>query len=348
MPVVQLCGGEAADKRAIASGVSEMLGLNLYVCCGYHIPTTPNELETMRRLWEREAILSESVLLLECDEAEVSHQKAIRWLIEHTRGALIVSSKERVRAHQRTVITFDVVTPSAAEQRALWHHALGPLAGALNGQVEQLVSQFNLSGSAIQAVCTSGLADFGAALSQAVESMAGEGLGEADDATWIPFLSRKGQAGLTGGIYSELERVLWETCRVQARPRLDDLAQRIIPSADWEGLVLPDLQRQVLRDMIRHVRQRQKVYESWGFAKKSGRGLGISALFAGASGTGKTMAAEVLADELRLDLYRIDLSSVVSKYIGETEKNLRRIFDAAEAGGVILLFDEADALWQAL
>jgi SpoVK/Ycf46/Vps4 family AAA+-type ATPase len=93
------------------------------------------------------------------------------------------------------------------------------------------------------------------------------------------------------------------------------------------------------------VRQRQRVYEAWGFAAKSARGLGISALFSGPSGTGKTMAAEVLAQELDLDLYRIDLSSVVSKYIGETEKNLRRVFDAAEMGGAILLFDEADALF---
>jgi SpoVK/Ycf46/Vps4 family AAA+-type ATPase len=88
-----------------------------------------------------------------------------------------------------------------------------------------------------------------------------------------------------------------------------------------------------------------QVYENWGFAAKSARGLGISALFSGASGTGKTMAAEVLANELQLDLYRIDLSQVVSKYIGETEKNLRRVFDAAEQGGAILLFDEADALF---
>jgi SpoVK/Ycf46/Vps4 family AAA+-type ATPase len=87
------------------------------------------------------------------------------------------------------------------------------------------------------------------------------------------------------------------------------------------------------------------VYQTWGFAAKNTRGLGISALFAGGSGTGKTLAAEVLANELHLDLYRIDLSSVVSKYIGETEKNLRRVFDAAEEGGVILLFDEADALF---
>src|SRR5215469_6327674 len=88
-----------------------------------------------------------------------------------------------------------------------------------------------------------------------------------------------------------------------------------------------------------------KVYETWGFAGRGRRGLGITALFAGASGTGKTLAAEVLANDLKLDLYRIDLSTVVSKYIGETEKNLKQVFDAAEEGGVILLFDEADALF---
>jgi SpoVK/Ycf46/Vps4 family AAA+-type ATPase len=97
--------------------------------------------------------------------------------------------------------------------------------------------------------------------------------------------------------------------------------------------------------MATQLRQRAKVYQEWGFAGKGSRGLGISALFHGESGTGKTMAAEVLANQFRLDLYRIDLSAVVSKYIGETEKNLERIFTAAETGGVILLFDEADALF---
>jgi SpoVK/Ycf46/Vps4 family AAA+-type ATPase len=108
---------------------------------------------------------------------------------------------------------------------------------------------------------------------------------------------------------------------------------------------LPESQRQTLREVALQVRQRGKVYGSWGFGAKDARGLGISALFSGQSGTGKTMAAEVLANELRLDLYRIDLSGVVSKYIGETEKNLRRVFDAAEEGGAVLLFDEADALF---
>jgi SpoVK/Ycf46/Vps4 family AAA+-type ATPase len=138
---------------------------------------------------------------------------------------------------------------------------------------------------------------------------------------------------------------LWDACRAQSRPRLDELAHRIASAASWDDLVLPELQRQTLRDVVVQVRHRGQVYEHWGFAAKSSRGLGISALFAGASGTGKTLAAEVLANELRLDLYRIDLSQVVSKYIGETEKNLRRVFDAAEDGGAVLLFDEADALF---
>jgi SpoVK/Ycf46/Vps4 family AAA+-type ATPase len=87
------------------------------------------------------------------------------------------------------------------------------------------------------------------------------------------------------------------------------------------------------------------VYDAWGFRRIMNRGFGISALFTGESGTGKTMAAEVIANELHVNLYRIDLSAVVSKYIGETEKNLRQVFDAAEDGGVILFFDEADALF---
>ncbi|WP_042892085.1 ATP-binding protein, partial [Anaplasma marginale] len=136
-----------------------------------------------------------------------------------------------------------------------------------------------------------------------------------------------------------------DTCRAQARPKLDDLAERIDSTADWEDLVLPEEQMKVLKEISAHVKQRGKVYQEWGFAKKSSRGLGISALFSGVSGTGKTTAAEVIARELRLDLYRIDLSAVISKYIGETEKNLRRVFDAAEWGGVVLLFDEADALF---
>ena len=138
---------------------------------------------------------------------------------------------------------------------------------------------------------------------------------------------------------------LWRACRSSAIPRMSHLAERIVPTARWENLVLPPLQSHLLRQLVGQTRQRMRVYEDWGFAAKDKRGLGASALFFGPSGTGKTLAAEVLAGDLELDLYRIDLSSVVSEYIGETEKNLREVFDAAEGGGALLLFDEAEALF---
>jgi hypothetical protein len=138
---------------------------------------------------------------------------------------------------------------------------------------------------------------------------------------------------------------LWDACLASTRPRLDALAQRIEPKATWDQFVLPEAELALLHQMARQVAKRSTVYESWGFADRMSRGLGISALFTGPSGTGKTMAAEVIANDLRLSLYRIDLSAVVSKYIGETEKNLRQLFDAAEEGAALLFFDECDALF---
>jgi hypothetical protein len=138
---------------------------------------------------------------------------------------------------------------------------------------------------------------------------------------------------------------LWNACRLQARPRLDDIARRIEPSATWDDLVLPAASLAQLHELSNHIQHRTQVLEGWGFGARTHRGLGTGALFAGSSGTGKTLAAEVLAHEARLDLYHIDLSQLVNKYIGETEKNLRRVFDAAEDSGAILLFDEADSLF---
>ncbi|MGV9298663.1 ATP-binding protein [Amycolatopsis sp. NPDC003676] len=133
---------------------------------------------------------------------------------------------------------------------------------------------------------------------------------------------------------------VWQECRVRTRPRLDGRAQRLESTASWDDLVLPEQSRLLLGEVADQVGQRTRVHETWGFGE---RGLGLSVLFAGPTGTGKTMAAEVLANRLALDLYRIDLSTVVSKYIGETEKNLRKLFDAAE--GAILFFDEAESLF---
>jgi vesicle-fusing ATPase len=150
-----------------------------------------------------------------------------------------------------------------------------------------------------------------------------------------------GEWGALRGTADDLRRL----ARERARVSLGILAERIEPRAGWDDLVLPEGQVAMLRDLVTQVRHRATVYEDWGFAETSNRGFGVTALFTGESGTGKTMAAEVIADDLALDLFRIDLSAVVSKYIGETEKNLRSLFDAAEAGGAVLLFDEADALF---
>jgi hypothetical protein len=291
LSVIQLCGNDASAKRVVAAAGCAEVGLNLHTLRAEVLPNDARELESLVRLWEREAVLAASALLVECDELE-NRFVPVRF-IERVHGALLVSSPERMQLRHRASISFDVTKPTSAEQQALWKNA------GVNGQVEALATQFDLSAVSIRAA---------AAQCKSPEE-------------------------------------LWMACRAQARPRLDNLAQRIDPRATWNEIVLPAPQLAMVREIAAHVRQRAKVYENWGFAHKCARGLGISALFAGASGTGKTMAAEVLAYELRLDLYRIDLSQVVSKYIGETEKNLRRVFDAAEEGGAILLFDEADALF---
>jgi SpoVK/Ycf46/Vps4 family AAA+-type ATPase len=203
----------------------------------------------------------------------------------------------------------DVGKPTRAEQQSAWTEELGDLAA---DSPAQLAGQFNLGLGEIDRIATS-------AISSLAETP------NEDERT--------------------LHERLWDKCLASTRPRLDELAQRLDAKATWHDLVVPAQELGLLRQIAAQVSQRAKVYEEWGFGKKMNRGLGISALFAGDSGTGKTMAAEVIANDLRLNLYRIDLSAVVSKYIGETEKNLRRLFDAAEDGGAILFFDEADALF---
>jgi SpoVK/Ycf46/Vps4 family AAA+-type ATPase len=151
-------------------------------------------------------------------------------------------------------------------------------------------------------------------------------------------------AGIVGREVAAGER-LWAACRRRTRAGLGDLAAVVVPRARWDDLVLPSPVLAQLRALAAAVRHRTTVLDDWGFAARTSRGLGSTALFAGPSGTGKTMAAEVIAGDLDLDLVHVDLSQVVSKWVGETEKHLRRVFDAAEDGGSVLLFDEADALF---
>jgi hypothetical protein len=144
---------------------------------------------------------------------------------------------------------------------------------------------------------------------------------------------------------TEMEERVWDALRESARGGLDALAQRIESRTTFDEVVVPPSVAAQLREIAGQLGQRVRVYDEWGFGDRRRHGLGIAALFAGEGGTGKTLAAEAIANATRLDLYRIDLASVVSKYIGETEKNLSRLFDAAERSGAVLLFDEADALF---
>jgi AAA+ superfamily predicted ATPase len=138
---------------------------------------------------------------------------------------------------------------------------------------------------------------------------------------------------------------VYAACRKQSHHHLASMARRIEPVYTWDDIVLPEDAMDQLRELCARVTHGSRVLGEWGFGRKLSQGKGANALFAGPSGTGKTMAAEIIASELGLDLYKIDLSGVVSKYIGETEKNLDRIFAAAENANAILFFDEADALF---
>lgn len=329
VPVIHLCGTDYESIEAIAAAACAQVQLQLYRMPLSAIPNSPAEIDQLWRLWQRESMLSNRVLLIDCAASErsdagrevaLTHWVDMTYLANPThRLPLLIASRDRHVAWKRPTLTLEVMKPSKGEQRQFWQAVLDQTipegAASLNGHVERLVGQFNLNLPVIVAA-----------------TQGAQGRLASHATTQPTTLQNFGDA-------------LWDLCRSQVRPHLDDLAQAIEAVASWEDLVLPARELTILREIAMHVRQRSHVYETWGFADKGKRGLGISALFVGASGTGKTMAAEVLARELRLDLYRIDLSAVVSKYIGETEKNLRRVFDAAEAGGAILLFDEADALF---
>jgi AAA+ superfamily predicted ATPase len=150
---------------------------------------------------------------------------------------------------------------------------------------------------------------------------------------------------LAGGDAPLTPAELMAGVRQNIAERLGSLAERIAVKQTWEDLVLADDVLMQVRALVSRVRHSHVVYEEWGYRSKMPRGVGVPALFSGPPGTGKTMVAGLIAEELDLDLYQIDLSKVVSKWVGETEKQLASVFDAAEAGHALLLFDEADALF---
>jgi len=202
--------------------------------------------------------------------------------------------------------------PAYPLRRALWQHWLQRHATAPDLDVESVAGRFRLTDEQIQDAVVD-------AHHRAAQSLAGQ------------------QVITTADLFA--------AARARTGDQLVHLAKKIEPRHAWHDLVLPDDQSTQLHELCDQMRYRPLVLGEWGFDHKLSLGKGLNVLFAGPSGTGKTMAAEVIAGALGLDLYKIDLSTVVSKYIGETEKNLERIFGAARNSNAILFFDEADALF---
>jgi len=349
LPVIGLSGVDGLSKSAIAAAVCRQLKLNLHRFSVAALTPQGGSLSLVKQLCEREWRLSHGLLLVDGDEMDQGMTAGLSEFIDTIKQPLMVSSREPGRQGKRSRMTWEVQPPTPEEQKAIWQGALGGKSLHLEAEIEAIVSQFQLSVRDIYTVCTQAQ---GRLEEDIAKKAAAQGTPEPEPvAETKPKRKRRTRKTDTNTpapkpVTLEVAKSpLWEICRIQARPQLEDLAVRIETRAEWEDLILPEKEKKMLREMVVQVQQRGRVYETWGFAQKNQRGLGINALFSGMSGTGKTLAAEVLGNTLRLDVYRIDLSAVVSKYIGETEKNLRRIFDGAQGSGAILLFDEADALF---
>lgn len=335
LPTIQLLGVDSLSKKLIAERVAHDLGLTVYRISPASIPATNADLDSFARIWQRESILLPLGLYvdaLDIDRADALCGIAKRW-ISRCGGVVFLDAREPWEGFERATMNVDVTKPTPVEQREAWRTVLSqtnqeaPHANDKSGidvassnesalvaqdLPRRLAGQFNFNVSTIQKIA-------GEAQSRLLRTQ--------------------------GSTANAITQYIWEACLAHARPTLDQLAQRLDAKATWDDLKLPPHPQSLLRQIAVQVAQRSAVYDDFGFRQRMNRGLGISVLFSGESGTGKTMAAEVLANALGMLLYRIDLSAVVSKYIGETEKNLRKLFDAAEDGGAILFFDEADALF---
>ena len=322
--VLYLHGRYGSGRQAMASWVCQQLGFPLLLTDVKKLLEAPLPFADMVRLVCRETVLQPAALCLENvdvllgqDNAAASQMQTLCNEIETFSSLTFLLgpqpwTPQSLFRHSR-FLAIACPSPDEATRNAFWMQHLHEQSHDLtDDQVVELASKFQLTSGQIQDALRDAL------------NLASWRDPEAEHLTMDD---------------------LHTASQHQSSQALGGLAQKIMPHYDWTDIVLPDDQLRQLREIAHHVKYKHKVMSEWGFGNKFSLGYGVTALFAGPSGTGKTMAAEVLANELALVLYKIDLSGVVSKYIGETEKNLNRIFDAANDSNAILFFDEADALF---
>ena len=323
-PIFYLYGPFGAGKHSVAMTIARNLGLPLLIADVERMLSGPLPFAEAAWLLGREAGLQPAVLCLEnCDAllAESDKQRgALPALLEaaktFARVTFLLGSQvwqAQAISQDETFLALEIPPADAVSRKQVWqsqlngHHRL-----ADDVDLNSLAGNFRFQPGQIREAVA------------AAERLA----------RW---------RSPAGGCLTMAD--LSAACRAQSTAKLSTLARKITPTYVWDDLVLPLDQLQQLKELCQQAKYRHLVYGDWGFEHKLSLGKGLNALFSGPPGTGKTMAAEVIAHELQLDLYQIDLSQVVSKYIGETEKNLQQIFREAQSGNAILFFDEADALF---
>ena len=248
--IVHLSGDDAAGAEDVAASAAETLGLRLYVVQSEHLPASMPDLNAFAVLWDREAALLPAALLVQCGDAAAP--ATVNALAERLSASLIVSARAPQRL-RRATHAYEVRKPNATEQKHLWRIALGANGHddpALDSALDSVTTQFRLSAQA------------------------------------IAFAGRAVTTRIAAG--EPAVDALWSICRGTGRSGLDELATRIVPEAGWDDLVLPEPQLVTLKHIAAQVRQRRRVHDDWGFGQRCERGLGVSVLFSGESGTGKT------------------------------------------------------------
>ena len=317
-PVVMLAGHEGAGRKSLLVAAAAAVGLaTLRVRCTSFV----KDEAWVRQLGPsilREAILWRALIVLDgldefkLDNASVRVDEALFGSFVGPMAAVLARVTGKPPQMARGQILLEVGVPSELEREELWRRA-----------VRDVTTPDVIRSAAERYTVTPGV------ILQAAESAR----------------ARAGARGRSGGDGKIVGEDIHAGLRGALDAKLATLGMRITWRQTWSDLVLPEDNTAEIREFISRVKHRRTVYERWGFGRKVAKGLGLSALFSGPPGTGKTMVAGLIADELKLDLYQVDLSKVTSKWIGETEKNLAELFDAAESGHAILLFDEADSLF---